>query len=150
MFVASEEVHFVLLILTFLIRFLDASARWSVVTGNGQANGRTIVELDRLLHQSFTERASADDGTTVVVLNGSGKDFAGRCRTFVQENDERHLLATARTIRRIVFAWGLPSFCVNNEASFRKEFVDHLNGWAHVSAGISAQVDDDTLAVVLM
>ena len=149
MFVAGQPVHFAFGVFSAFVGALDATSGRGVVAGDSQADGRTVTEVDRLLHQTLTERATAYDGSPVVILNGACKDFAGRGRAFVHQYYERCLLATARTVG-ILFHTGIfTSLCIYDEFSFRKEFVYHTCGGFHVTAGIAAQVDDETLALLV-
>ena len=62
---------------SFVVGLLDRAARRGVVAGNGQSNGRPVREGNLLLNQPLTKGAAADDGTPVVVLQGTGQNFAG-------------------------------------------------------------------------
>ena len=77
--IAGEEVLLIILVITQGVWLLDASARWSIVAGDGKTDEAVVRELYLLLNQTLTERAAADDGGTVVVLHGTGKDFGRRC-----------------------------------------------------------------------
>ena len=149
MFVTGNPVHFVFTVLAVLVGALDATARWGIIAGNGQADGGTVTEVDGLLYESFAERAEAYDGTAVVVLDGAGKDFAGRSRTLVNEYNQRCVLAAARTVGIFFHAGVFASLCVNNQFTLGQEFVDHADGGFHIASRILAQVDDDTLAVLV-
>ena len=59
-------------------------------------------------------------------------------------------MAAARSVGRIVFARAFPSFGVDYQLAFRQELVHHLDGSSHVAARVSAQVDDDSLAALLV
>ena len=150
MFIAGEDIQFVFFVATLVVWFLDATSRWGVITGDGQTDSRPVIELDGLLNQAFTKGTASDDGTAVVVLNGSGKDFAGRCRTLVEEDDDRHFLTASCAVRRIVFTRSHTALGVDYQSSFRQEFIHHLNGRTHVTTGVPAQVNDDALAVLLV
>ena len=80
------------------IGLLDASARRSVVTGHSEADAGLVGEEEGLLYQAFAKRAAAHHGTAVVVLDGSGEDFTGRCGTLPYEHGEAHVLEDAVTI----------------------------------------------------
>ena len=67
-----------LIALTVVVGLLDASSRRGIIAGNGQADHGVIGKLHGLLHQSLAEGTTADDGATVVVLNGACEDFRSR------------------------------------------------------------------------
>ena len=96
--IAGDEVELIVLVVTGLIGFLNATARRRIVAGDGESDERMVVELYLLLHQTLAERATADDGGTIVVLHSSGKDFSCRGRSFVDEHHQRYLLIAAVTI----------------------------------------------------
>ena len=77
--IAGEEILLVILVITQGVWFLDASARWSIVAGDGETDEAVVRELNLLLNQTLTELSAADDGSTVVVLHGTGEDFGRRC-----------------------------------------------------------------------
>ena len=150
MFITGDDVHFVVLVLSFIIWLLDAASGRSVITGDSQADGRTVTEINRLLYQAFSERTPSDDCATVVILNGSGKNFTGRGRSFIYQNDDWNFLTAAGAVGEIVLARRLAPFRIDNELSFRQKLIDHLNGCSHVSACVGTKVYDNALAVFLM
>ena len=54
-FVTGNPVHFVFAVLAVLVGALDATARWGVITGNGQADGGTVTEVDGLAERGNVE-----------------------------------------------------------------------------------------------
>ena len=76
-FVSVQQIQLILLVVSVGVGLLYAASRRCVVSGYGEAYGRSVFKFDRLLHQSLAKGASSDDGSSVVVLYGSGKDFAG-------------------------------------------------------------------------
>ena len=79
MLIAVEQVLLIVLVVTQGVRFLYASTRWGVVACNGESYHAVVREFYLLLYQSLSERTSAYDGGTVIVLHGSCKDFGSRC-----------------------------------------------------------------------
>ena len=45
------------------------------IARNGQTDEAVVREFYLLLNQSLTKRASSDDGSTVIILHGTRKDF---------------------------------------------------------------------------
>ena len=62
-FVTGNPVHFVFAVLAVLVGALDATARWGVITGNGQADGGTVTEVDGLLYESLAEGTASYNGS---------------------------------------------------------------------------------------
>ena len=71
----SVTLIYIILIIT-VIRLLDATSRRCIETRHGKTDSRAVRKVDRLLHEALSERASADDDSPVVILDGSGEDFA--------------------------------------------------------------------------
>ena len=147
MLVAGQPIHFVLGILTVLIRTLYATTGWSIVAGDCQADSRAIAEINRLLHQSFPKGTASYDCTTVIILNGSCKDLTGGCRTFISQHNQRHFLATACSVGIIFHTGVFASLGIDYELSFRQEFIYHTHGSLHITTGVVAQVDNDSFTI---
>ena len=78
------------------------------------------------MHESLSERAAADDGAAVIVLNGSGENLRGRGRAFVDENHEGYLLVAAPAVALVLMAWRLAALGIDDELIGGQEFVDDL------------------------
>ena len=59
------------------VGFLYGPPCGSVITGNGKPQCRTIAELNLFLDESLPELPAADNGTPVVILDGTCEDLAG-------------------------------------------------------------------------
>ena len=62
MLVAGNPVHLILAVFSILVRTLYAATGGGVVAGNGQTDGRTVTEVNRLLHQSLSQRTASHNG----------------------------------------------------------------------------------------
>ena len=60
-----------------IVDFLDASSARDVILGNGDLDLGVIRQWQDVLYQTFAEGALSDDHAAVVVLDGTGEDFAG-------------------------------------------------------------------------
>jgi len=148
-FITVDPVHFVFAVFAAFVGALDATSRRGIIAGDSQTDGGTVTEVNRLLYQSFAERTAADDGSTVIVLDGSGEDFTGRSGTFVYQNYQGQFLATACTVGIFFHTRILASFGVDYQFSFGQEFIDHACGCFHIAAGVVAQVNDQAFAFVV-
>ena len=148
-FVTGNPVHFVFAVLAVLVGALDATARWGVITGNGQADGGTVTEVDGLLYESLAEGTASYNGSAVIVLNGTCKDFAGRSGAFVHQYYQRQLLATAGAVGIFLHAGVFAAVGIYYQLSFRQEFVHHARGGFHVASGIVAQVNNQAFALLV-
>src|SRR5499427_7628750 len=71
-------------------RGLNRVPRRRVIPRRSQPQ-RAIAAAERndRLHRSFAERSRADEGGALLVLQGAGDDFRGRCRAAVDQDDQR-------------------------------------------------------------
>src|SRR5215472_7863873 len=70
-------------------RGLNGVSRWRVVPRRGQPQSSiAAAERNDRLHRAFAERAGADEGGTLLVLQSAGHDFGGRCRATVDQDDQ--------------------------------------------------------------
>ena len=58
-----------------VVRFLDATSGWGVITGDSQADHRAIGQFDGTLYQPFTKSTATYNYASVPVLYGTGYDF---------------------------------------------------------------------------
>ena len=66
-----HHIHRIVFASTLGIRFLDTTTRGRIVMCDGQADHRTIRQINRSLHQSFSECATAYHQTAILILNGT-------------------------------------------------------------------------------
>ena len=66
-----HHIHRIILGFTFLIRFLDTTARGGIVMGDRQTYHRAIRQVDGTLYQSLAKGATAHDETTILVLDSA-------------------------------------------------------------------------------
>ena len=101
------------------------------------------MQRDGLLDKSLTEGTAADDGTAVIVLDGTGKNLAGRGRPFVNQHHKGYLLVGAAAIAAILLTLGTATLGIDDELATREELVSHLDSRAQVAPSIAAQVNDE-------
>ena len=147
--IAADEIFLVALVSARGVGLLYTSACRSVVAGNGKTNHRPVVEGYRLLYEALAERAAADDGAAVVVLNGSRENLGCRCRTLVDENHERYVLIAAPAVAAILLPRRLATLRVYYQSALRQELVGYLNRRREITAGVAAQVDNQIAEVLL-
>src|SRR5881275_888512 len=75
------HVHF----LSFVVRPLNTSSRWRVITRNRKPDGGTITQVILSLNKALTECSSSNDDSTVPILERTGKDFAGTGCHFIYQ-----------------------------------------------------------------
>ena len=149
--VAFEDVLLVM-VLIIEVRALDATTRRRIIPGNCQAQLRHIGHnVERLLNQSLTKGASANNQATVPVLNSTRDDFGSGSRVLVHQNNQLSLREQATFGRLIVRRLGVKAFRVDNLLSFRtQELVNHIAGLHKITATISLQVDNEVLSATLL
>ena len=77
MLIAAVNVLFVVASIACRVGLLYATARRSVVTRDGKANQATVCKAQLLLYQTFSERATTDNGGSVVILHGTSEYLGG-------------------------------------------------------------------------
>src|SRR5690606_30103216 len=70
------------------IIFLNGTSGWRVISSYGKPHSRSIRKIVFTLHQTFPERPSPDNRSSIVILNRSGQNFARRSGIFVNQNKE--------------------------------------------------------------
>ena len=131
------------------VGLLDATSRGCVVARHGEADGRLVGEHDLLLHQPFAEGATAYDGATVVVLQGTGYDLAGTGRLAVDEHHHGHVFQHAATARIHVLPRAVAAFGIDDEAALGQELVGDVDGGGEVASRVATQVENELLHALL-
>ena len=124
MFGTCKQVGFIVFLLSWRVRLLHATTRGGIVTGCGKAEHGAIGKLNGHLHEAFAETAPPDNGTAVVVLYGTGKDFAGRSRGFIHQHHKGQRLISTAPICAVLLTLRLATLGVNNELVLRQELID--------------------------
>ena len=106
------------------------------------------AERDDGLHRALAERARADDGRPLVVLQRAGDDLGGRGRAAVDQHDD--LLAVGDVARTRVGALRLLQAAAlgQHDGALVEEVVGDGDRLVEQAAGIVAQVDDVALEVL--
>ena len=149
MLVACEQVLLIVLVIAHSVGLLDTSARWRVVTGDGEADHAVVGELQLLLHQTLAEGTAADDGGAVVVLHGTGEDLGGRRRALVEQHHQWNLLIGSLAVTAVFLAGRLAALGIDNQTLVGQELVCHVDCCRQVAARVVAQVDAEVLESLL-
>ena len=127
---------------------LDRAVRRRVVARRRQPDRAVGAERDDRLHRALAERARADDGRALVVLQGAGDDLGGRGRAAVDQHDD--LLAVGlvagmglRALRLLVVA-----ALGQHDGAALEEVVGDGDRLIEQAARVVAQVDDVALELV--
>ena len=128
---------------------LDRLARRREVARRGQPQRAVAgAERDDGLHRALAERARADHGRALVVLQRAGHDFRGRGRAAVDQHD--HRLALGQVAGAGVEALGLLGVAAagRDDLAPLQERVRHRDRLIEQAARIVAQVEDEALELV--
>ena len=110
--------------------------------GYGETYHRTVVELDRTLHQTLAERAAAYHGSAVLVLDGAGDDLGCRRRILVDEHAYLALLkASAATCVVLLTLLGA-SLGIHYEVALLQELLNDAHSRLQVAAAVVLKVED--------
>ncbi len=128
---------------------LDRLARRRVVAGGGQPQ-RAVAASQRNdgLHRALAERARADDGRALVVLQCASDDFRRRGRAAIDQHDDR--LALGQVARMRGAALGLLGVAAagRHDLALLQERVGDGDRFLEQAARIVAEVDDVALELV--
>ena len=140
------DVFLVVSLLTLHIRLLNATARRGEIVGNGEANHRTVGELDGSLHKAFAKRAAANDLSAVLILQRAGDNLGSRCGIFIDEYDDA-TAGTKMTVARCaeVLAWHGTSLGVDDDVVLLQELIGNLRCCLQVATTIVLQVENERL-----
>ena len=127
--------------------FLHRTARWQMVTRNGEAQAGVPRQRQDTLHRSLAETAFTHDQAAMMVLQCARHNFGCRCRASVNQNDDRR--AAGDIARNSAF--GPPALDIafvaatfGNNLATRKESIRNGNGFVQYATGVGPQVDDVT------
>ena len=117
-----QHIHVIFFLVSFDVGLLKATSDRAIVVCNGEANQRTVWEVDGALYESFGKGASSDNDASVIVLDGTREDFGSRGSVAIYQND--HLVDVHLPFFCMIFvsASGAP-FGVNNHFIVVKKLV---------------------------
>ena len=109
--------------------------------GDGEAYHRAIGQFDGALHQSFAKGAPADDGATVVVLDGSADNLGGRGSELVDQHIYLALGETAIATRLVLHTVHTAPLGIDDELVVRQKLVGNINGGLEIAATVVLKVE---------
>ena len=121
--------------------FLDTAPGRGVEPRHGKPQPAAVREVNRFLNQSFPERAASDDLAPVIVLHGSGKDFARRGRPLVNENRKLNVLESSLPVGVQIGTRAVQSLHVDDLVALFKEFVAEHIGLVQIASGVFPEVE---------
>ena len=140
--VTVNYIHVIGIAVAVFVGFLNATAHRSVITGNGETQLRAVGQVERALHQSFSERAPSDDDTAVVILNGTGNDFCGRGGIFVHQHGYFAIFKTTVSFGFVFRIRSAAAFGVNNQVVLVQKLVGNVDCCAQIAATVLLQVQN--------
>ena len=103
---------------------LDQASAGRVVLGCRQRQASVFGQRIDGLHQAFSDQAA------IVVLNGSGYDFGGRCRAAIYQDHQRIILASVASRCYVSLFWRRASVVRDDQLSLLQEFVGDAYAFA--------------------
>ena len=82
-----------------------------------------------------------------MILNRAGNDLRRRSREAVHQHDDRIILAAVAVLRDVALLRRGAAVMRNDELSLLQELVGHANAFAQQSAGIAAQIENQSLQI---
>src|SRR6185312_12870141 len=129
---------------------LDRASGRRVVARRGQPQRAVAgAERDDGLHRALAERARAENGRALVVLQGARDDLGRRSRAAVDQDDERFALDQVAGPRIEALRLVGVAAARRHDLALLQEGVGDRDGLIEQAAGIVAQVEDIALELVL-
>ena len=150
MLVSLVKIHRIVLTVTFLIWFLNTSATWGIVMGDGETNLTAILEGERTLHQSLAEGTTTYHHTTVLVLDGTRNDFGGRGSKLIGEHHNLALAPTTIGLSTELLTRSLATIGIDNQIAFLQELIGNLSRRLEITTSIVLQVEDEVFHALLL
>ena len=131
------------------IGLLDGPSCGGVETRHRQPQCTRSRNGEFFLDEALAKGPSAHHQTTVIVLDGTRKDFTCRSRAFVHENRKGPTCIAPLAPAGVVASWrGLP-LGVHNGLVLVEKQIDHLHNGIEVSSSVPPQVHDDRRRTLL-
>ena len=127
-----------------IINFLDATAAGDIVMGHRNFHLGVVTQRKDILHQAFAKGALADDHATVVILDGTCHDFAGRCAVAIHQYSQRDFKVD-RVVGGRMHAAGCRGLAFHRHYrfAFGNKQIDNVDCLVHQTASVTAQVEDE-------
>ena len=113
--------------------------------GDGETDHRAVWQVDRTLHQSFAKGTTADNQTSVLILNGSCDNLCGRGRIAIDEHHYPAVHKSTVAISGIVRTGHLPSIGIDDEITPMQELVCDIDGSFQIAATVLLKVENQML-----
>ena len=128
-----------------IVRLLYATTARSIVAGSSQSDLRTVIHIERSLHQTLSERPSADNNSPIPILNSPRKDFRCRSRTLIYHYHKSALLEQSLLLSFQLLTRRLCSLGIDNQLVATEKLVANINSHIEVSATIAPQIENKAL-----
>ena len=128
-----------------LVRTLNASSGRGVITCCSETYHRAVRQVERPLHQAFSERTTAYQNTSVPVLDSTRHDFTCRCAALINEDHESAFTETAVLIGHENLFRGLQTFSKHYHFIFSKELIAKSESCLQIAAAVASQIEDKRL-----
>ena len=137
-------------LLDALVRLLYTTSRRGIITCHRQTDHRTVRQVDRALHQSFTETAPSHYHSTVPVLQGSGHNLTGRSRKLI--NQHHHPSVAERTVSfRLKFGTRITaSFGIYNQFFLSQELVYQVDSRIQITSAVALKVQNQVFHTLFL
>ena len=141
---SSQHILSIVFLLALLVRLLDATPCGSVVVGNGEANHRTVGQVDGTLYQALAKGATTYDNTAVVVLDGTRDNLCCRSGIAIDQYDDLSFSEQATATSRIFVTIYATTLGIDDETATLQQFVGHLYSCLQIAATILLKVSSDS------
>jgi hypothetical protein len=128
---------------------VDDAVAGRVIFGDGQLEGRAVVERENALHGAFAEGFLAENHRAVQILQTAGDDFRRAGAAEIDQDDDRHafqFIAVAPGAQDGIFG-RVAAFGGDNQLPARQEFLADIHRLVEQAARIEAQIQNQRLHV---
>ena len=124
---------------------LHASARRGIILGRSELELAVVGQGTDALHQALPVGARADDGGAVVVLQGAGDNFRGRCRGIIDQYHDGNFRVYGVCGGLVHLLRGGFALGADHHRAFGDEQRDNVHGLSHDAAAVAAKIQYQTL-----
>ena len=113
--------------------------------GDGEANHRTVGQVDGALDKSLAKRATAYDVAAVLILDGTCHNLSCRCSIFVNEHHNLSLHELSFAMSPILLARYATSLGIDDHLVLGQQLIGNVDSRLQVAAAILLKVEHKAL-----
>ena len=133
-----EPVNQILIIVSIaIVWLLNATSGRCIITGNREANHRTVGQIYRTLHQSFTKRTASYNNPSVPILHGTADNLTGRSRIFIYQHHQPSILKGTVSLGIEIAPFCSTPFRVYNQFFLAQKLIGQIDSRIQIATAIA-------------